>query len=75
MGRVAELHGHSHALPSRGGRRSRPTPGKALGYNPLCLDERPSIRDEKTLAWIKEQEESGRTRCELGYDSPFDPNV
>ena len=40
----------------------------------LYHDERPSIRDEKTLAWIRDQEASGRTRCDLGYDAPFDPD-
>ena len=37
--------------------------------------ERGKIRDEATLAWWAEQEASDRTRCELGYDSPFDSNT
>ena len=40
----------------------------------LYHPERGKIRDQKTLKWWAEQEMSERTRCELGLDSPFDPN-
>jgi len=45
---------------------------RAIVYH-IYHDERGRIRDEKTLRWWKEQETSERTRCELGYDSAFDP--
>ena len=58
----------------RCGYRFFPLLQRALVYH-LHHPERGKIRDEATLAWWADQEASDRTRCELGYDSPFDPNM
>ncbi|MHC4937510.1 MAG: glycosyltransferase [Planctomycetota bacterium] len=58
----------------RSGYKFYPLLQRAIVYH-LYHPERGKIRDQKTLKWWAEQEMSERTRCELGFDSPFDPNV
>jgi len=55
----------------RCGYRFYPLLQRAIVYH-LYHPERRSIRDPTTLEWLAKQQASDRTRCELGYDTPFD---
>jgi len=58
----------------RCGYELQPLLQRAVVYH-LHHPVREGVRNETTLEWWARQQRSDRTRCELGYDSPFDPDA